>query len=519
MPAPTPVAAGQTPDGVTTTQVINTDACNIGDTLYIAYGSDAFDLAGMPDATSSAGALAPLTPVDLGLNAGHLKRYTVVCTSAGVKTITFPAHGGGDIHGHWVRVNEECSVDAGTDAQNVVTGNTTASHDAPSVDPNGVDRLLVCTWFTTSGPAFTGQPYVLPGSVTKRAETGASPFSDMCTGTEPLAADTPTGVRTATWVQPKRYLAASVALTRTTPGGAVSSHLTLASSITGSPTMGGAVAAPLTLFSSAAGMVGGGAATSDVLCAPWATLTDLTTAQRDSVIAMSDDDLQAQLLRASEILWALSGRRWIGQGCTETATLRSVPPQPGQGTWPYHRTWAACGCWAFGTWLDGRLYPNFLSYSGRHIGRPMAVKLPRSPVTGIVSVTIDGNPFAAWRFLRSGYLERTDGEGWNLCDDSTTIVYQFGEAPPAGGRESAIELGLEMAKDRLGLDSCRLPVRAYSNITRQGVTLTKPDPWDFLTRGKTGLIGVDLWLSAVNPEARPQAATVWSPDIPRTMRS
>lgn len=519
MPAPAVSNSGKTPDSSTTTQVINTDACNVGDTLYIAYGTDAFDLAGMPDATSSAGTLTPLTPVDLGTNLGHLKRYLVNVTTPGVKTVTFPAHGGGDIHGHWVRIGETVQADAGTDLSNTVATNTTASHVAPSVDPNGVDRLMVCTWMTTAGPAFTGQPYTLPGSMTKRAESGASPFSDMCTATEPLAVDTPTGTRTATWIDLKRYLAASVALARVSPGGAVSSHLDLASSATGSKTGQGNVSAPLTLFSSVTGMVGGGAPTSTVLCSSWANVADLTTAQRDSVIAMSDDDLQAQLLRASEILWALSGRRWIGQGCTETATLRSTPPQPGQGTWPYHKTWPVCGCWAFGTWLDGRLYPNYVAYAGRHIGRPMALKLPRSPVTAVTSVTIDGNPFAAWRFLRSGWLERTDGEGWNMCDDSTVIVYQFGEPPPSGGKESAVELGLEMAKDRLGLDDCRLPVRAYSNITRQGLTLTKPDPWDFLMRGKTGLIGVDLWLSAVNPEARPQAATVWSPDVPRTMRS
>ena len=518
MPAPPVASSGKTPDGSTSTQVISTDTCNVGDTLYIAYGSDAFDLAGMPEATSSAGTLEPLAPVDLGTNAGHLKRYLVHVASAGVKTVTFPAHGGGDIHGHWLRITADVSVDAGTDLSNVVATNTTSAHQAPSVDPNGTDRLLVCTWMTTSGPAFTGQPYILPGSMTKQAETGATPFSDMCTGTEGLPVDTPTGTRTATWLDNKRYLAASVALTQTTPGGSVTSTLALAESAAGSPTMAGAVTSPLTLFSSAAGMVGGGAAVSDVLCSSWANVADLTETQRASVVGRSDADLQADLLRASEILWALSGRRWYGEGCSETATLRSFPPQPGMSTWPYHKTWPACECWAFGTWIDGRLFPN-LAWRGEHIVMPFAVRLPRSGITAVTSVTIDGDAFAAWRFTRSGWLERLDGQGWRMCNDSTVITYQWGQPPPLGGKAAAVELGLEFAKEALNLDDCRLPVRNISSVTRQGITYSKPDPWDFLKNGKTGLIGIDLWLSAVNPQATPQAATVWSPDLPRTMRS
>lgn len=518
MPAPAVANSGATPDGVTTTQVVTTDACNIGDTLYIAYGTDAFDVATMPEATSDAGTLVPIQTGDIGVNAGHVKTYLVACTTAGTKQITFPAHSGADVHGHWVHIAEAVQVD-GTPAQNIVTSNSSASHVANGVDPVAADALLVCTWFTTSGPAFAGHPYIPPGSMTERAETGASPFSDMMTATEALTDGNPTGTRTATWVDLKRYAALTVALSRITPGGAVTSTLALASSATGTMTVNGAVTSTINLFSGASGLIGGGAAVSDVLCGPWATVQDVPTTIRTQLAALTDQELQDLLMRASEILWALSGRRWYGEGCTETAVLRSFPPHPGTSAWPYHSSWGSCGCWEFSTWLDGRPFPSWPAWwRDRDHFVPFALKLPRSPVASIVSVTVDGNPFTAYRLLRSGWIERTDGQAWRMCDDSTTIVYTFGEAPPAGGRDSALELGIELAKDRLGLDNCRLPTRT-TQVTRQGVTMTVVDPQEFLDKGRTGLPGVDLWLSAVNPGATPQAATVWSPDLPTTLRS
>lgn len=517
MAAPPVLSSGGTSDNRTTTEVLSTDACNVGDTLYIAYGSDAFDLASLPDATSDAGALTPLTPVAAGTNNGQMKRYLVVCTTPGVKQITYPAHSGCDIHGHWVRIGEACQVDTGTDQQtvNLASG---AGHVAPGFDPNGTDRLMVTTWLTTSGPAFGEDPYVAPVSMQRRAETEASPFSDMLTCTQDLgAADGPTGTRTATWVEglpTHRYMATSVALTRVTPGDNVTSTVVLGSSVVG----GGNVTSNINLFSAASGIIGGGAPVSDVLCGPWATVQDVRPAVRAELAELTDQQLQEELMRASEILWALSGRRWYGEGCTETATLRSTPPMSGTASWPYHTSWGKCACWGWGTWQGGWLWPAMGDYRGQHHAEPFAIQLPRSPLASIVSVTVNGVLFTDWRMVRAGWLERTDGQAWHTCDDSTVIVYTFGEAPPAGGRDSAVELGVELAKAKLNLSSCRLPIRT-TNVTRQGVTMTILDTMDFLDKGRTGLPGVDLWLAAVNPQATPQAATVWSPDLPTTIRS
>lgn len=516
MPAPIVAAAGETLDSSTTQQVVSTDSVAVGDTLYIVYGSDSFTLAGMPDPTSTAGALTPVGSVDLGDNLGHIKAYTVVCTTVGVKTITFPAHGGGDIFGHWLRIGEEVALDVAAPAIDPTA--SSANHVAASVDPTNTDRLLVCTWLTTAGPAFVGEPYAPQVSMTKRCETGASPFSDMMTASEALSADTPTGTRTAVWTAARRYAALSMTLARVGVGGPGSVEVAVEIDATTSAIHDTAADLPVRVGLAGSGVNASLAPVSAVLCSSWANIADVPASVRAEVAQASDFEVQSALERASEILWMLSGRHWYGGGCTEEATLRSCPPQPGEGTWPYHRSWRRCACWAYGTWQGGLLWPAAGEVRVEHVGAPFAVRLPRYPVTSILAVTIDGDPFIDYTFTRAGWLERTDGRGWAVCEASTVISYAWGQAPPAGGRDAAVELGVELIKSKLGLDSCRLPLRTVS-VTRQGVTQTIMDPAEFLDKGKVGLPGVDMWLAAVNPQATPQTSRVWSPDIPTTMRT
>lgn len=251
---------------------------------------------------------------------------------------------------------------------------------------------------------------------------------------------------------------------------------------------------------------------SKVLCSSWATLDDVPQRVLDKLLddGITSAEFEPFLLRASEILWSLSGRTWYGSGCEEAAIIRSFSPPPGTGTWPYDSSWGRCGCWLYGTWLDGRWFPG--PFPGQHQQAPVAIRLPRSPVTSIVSVTIDGDPFLAWNLMRSGWLERTDGRPWQACGDSTEVIYRFGEPPPQGGIDAAVELAAEMARDMFRVSSCRLPPNVVS-ITRQGVTmeLMASDARSF----RTGLYLVDLWLDTVNPYSRPQSAQVWSPDVPR----
>jgi hypothetical protein len=155
----------------------------------------------------------------------------------------------------------------------------------------------------------------------------------------------------------------------------------------------------------------------------------------------------------------------------------------------------------------------------KHIPMPDAIRLPRSPISEILSVTVDGVALAAneYQLARNGWLRRV-GDVWDTCAGLTVITYSFGEPPPAGGRDAAAALAVELAKDQYGLDGCRLPKRTTS-VARQGVTITMADPAEFLKNGKTGIMSVDLWLSAVNPQARPRRGGVWSPDVPTTRRS
>lgn len=249
---------------------------------------------------------------------------------------------------------------------------------------------------------------------------------------------------------------------------------------------------------------------SEVLCSSWANFLDVPQRMKDK-LDLTEAEWQNNLMRASELLWMLSGRRWLGGGCTETATLRSWPPMNGSGQWPYDPSWGTCGCW-HDTWA------NLPDMPYRHTPGPMAIQLPRAPITNIVSMTVDGEAFTEYAMLRTGWVERTDGQAWGVCGDVTTITYQFGEAPPAGGKQAAIDLAFELGREQIGDGDCRLP-GTVTSITRQQVTITRQTADDYQRLYRTGLPEVDRWLVAVNPQGKPSRARVWSPDIPSAIRT
>lgn len=293
--------------------------------------------------------------------------------------------------------------------------------------------------------------------------------------------------------------------------GGVASALPLGSSVgIGSKTGTGAVTSALGLTSSVTGSADadGSAARSRVLCSAWALPNDVPEPDR---ALLSDAEWSKLLLWASEILYYLSGRRWIGNGCTETATLRSMD---GNGTWPYHPSWGSCPCWSYGRWEGAYLYPPGLNAQLRHFQGPVAIQLPMSPIGTVTEVRENGvllDP-SKYRFSRSGWITRLDDQAWNMCLDTTTITYSFGEPPPEGGVQAAVELAVERAAYARG-DQCAWP-KTVTAATRQGLSLEIANPLDFIAEGRTGLPGVDMWLGAVNPQARPQRGRVWSPDLP-----
>jgi hypothetical protein len=124
------------------------------------------------------------------------------------------------------------------------------------------------------------------------------------------------------------------------------------------------------------------------------------------------------------------------------------------------------------------------------------------------------------------YLVRTDGEAWPCCqdlladpvnDDNTfSVSYTYGSAPPAAGVLAAADLACELAKSCAGQE-CTLPSRVQS-ITRQGMSMVLLDPFDFLERGKVGIYTVDLFLRAYNPSGLRRPSRVLSPDIGQRAR-
>jgi hypothetical protein len=234
---------------------------------------------------------------------------------------------------------------------------------------------------------------------------------------------------------------------------------------------------------------------SDVLCSAWATPADIPLAVRED-LGLTDAQLLDPLMRASELLWALTGRRWYGTGCAEEVRLI-----PALGI-HHDESWGLCGCWD--------LAPGVPFH---HMDQPRAVRLPRR-AAAVVSVTVDAVALAStsYRLARSGWLERLDGV-WDVCGGTTVVVYSFGTPPPRGGRAGAAALAVELAKDLYRIKGCALPRRATS-VTRQGVTIDLFDPLDFLEKGGVGIPAIDIWIKSVNPGNRSQAGTVWSPDLP-----
>lgn len=250
--------------------------------------------------------------------------------------------------------------------------------------------------------------------------------------------------------------------------------------------------------------------TSPTGTATWAAYADLPLAVAN---LHSPDRWEQFLALATDVLWSATGRRWRGANLTGEAVLRAAPPRAGEGGWPYHRSWGHCACYG-GAGLAGLIWRDV---SGHH--EPAKVRLPHPDVTAVDVVTIDGEPFTGWR-LDGPYLVRTDGRGWPECHDRSIVTYRFGKAPPIAGKAAAVELASEFGKAAYDGDEdvpCRLPERTRS-VSRQGISFEVLDPLDFLDNGLTGLLSVDLWIKATNPNGRRQSAQVWSPDLARARR-
>lgn len=260
------------------------------------------------------------------------------------------------------------------------------------------------------------------------------------------------------------------------------------------------------------------AAPPDVIpCSPWTTPEDV----RACCTGLDPDyDLTAAIDFVTAILFRLSGRQFPGE-CERTI-------------WPCRGS--NCGCceagWS-GNW-SFHAYPAYPLPNGHGDGfinvgrcndacRLERIKLPGT-VNSINEVWIDGELLdpSAYKVNAYRWLARVDGGKWpctnNLSGeigdpDTWTISYNYGKPVPADGRYAASIFACEVAKEHCGGDSC-LPQRLKS-IEREGVSMTFPDPLEFLEHGEVGIYEVDLWLKSVNPSRLKRRARLHRPDRPR----
>jgi len=260
-------------------------------------------------------------------------------------------------------------------------------------------------------------------------------------------------------------------------------------------------------------------------CQPW----NLSLACLDDAGDLADacvdgkpvpsDVLDAAILSASQVTWALTGRQFSTCDVTirpcRRACIDAYYPTLGIGP-----TW---GGWQ-GPWpvLAGGAWFNLACQCGSTCScRDLCeIDLPY-PVCEVTEVTIDGAMLDPTIYRVDGYrrLVRQDGLCWPRCQDMAapdtevgtwSVSLTYGKAPPQIALDGAAELACELVKARIGA-ACRLPQRMTS-LTRQGVTMSFIDPQSFFKEGRTGLYLLDLAIMTLNPNGLARPAGVYSPD-------
>jgi hypothetical protein len=246
-------------------------------------------------------------------------------------------------------------------------------------------------------------------------------------------------------------------------------------------------------------------------CEPWAAEFPCSGVPQST----DDEILAANLMVATEVLWALSGRRY--GTCTET--VRPCRREPAGRL--DARIWVAPEMWS---------WPRAWSYAcGRCSGECGCAATPsivlwRRPVTAILDVVVDGETLTAdaYRLDDHRRLVRTDGEQWPTSQDpdapdgspgTWSVSYRWGTPPPTAGVAAVQTLACELTRGQLGLD-CALPERVTS-VSRQGISYTISDPTSLLDKGRTGIYTVDLFLAAVNPNGNKRPPMLLRADAPR----
>jgi hypothetical protein len=218
---------------------------------------------------------------------------------------------------------------------------------------------------------------------------------------------------------------------------------------------------------------------------------------------------------ASNILWALSGRKYSGiTTVTERYVCATLSYRYGPSTRnnkvelvlgdvyniPYSDTDSYTAVTTDGLSPQSRL---------RLRGRPVTKIHTIRNRSGVV---VDPS---SYYLVDHSTIQATAGSRWTPCD--IEVTYTYGAEPPTMGRMAARTLAIEFAKLWAGDDDCMLPQRVTS-VSRQGVSYTILDSQDFIDDMRTGIYVVDLFLKSVNPDKARAKARVFTPDVPRGRR-
>jgi len=254
-------------------------------------------------------------------------------------------------------------------------------------------------------------------------------------------------------------------------------------------------------------------------CAPWPVRWNC------DVSTESPTATGIAVASATEILWALSGRRFGTCQVTLRPCRRSC--YPGQYWSSYGAPWPGPSVFGYGQgWFDLQCGDCIGTCS---CSRVFQIELP-APVSSIVSVKIDGTPMvtggAAYRVDDNRFLVRTDGQDWPLCNDLSkddtqagtwSVTALYGEDIPALAQPAVGQMACEILKSMAGQD-CMLPA-GLTQLVREGVTISYPDIGALWKQGRTGLYLVDAFLSTTNPSGLRRRAKTYRVDGPSYRRA
>lgn len=246
------------------------------------------------------------------------------------------------------------------------------------------------------------------------------------------------------------------------------------------------------------------------------------------ISTFSLEQRQTAVTSATEVLWALSGRRFG----TCTVTLRPCRREC-MDQWPWGWSeWGGSSTLDRWVWSDYRYWvPLGCGGSGCSGGcscTELSETILPGPVSSVVSVKLDGTPMAtgSYRMDNNRLLVRTDGQKWPFCQDLSkddtqpgtwSVTFSVGEPVPVSGQLAVGELGCEILRALNGQD-CRLPP-GVTSLVRQGVSIQIPDFGELIRDGRTGLYLVDMFLASANPHRLTQRARVYNVDRPTVRRT